>query len=92
MLTAKPQSQPIHQHNLTFAQGAVISADAVLKGNIVVGEGKSSFSLIETDFTYLPACSTGSVLHPFCQVLAHKGTISIGPNCDVQEDAIIECQ
>lgn len=53
MQTAKPQSQPIHQHNLMFAKGAVISADAVLKGNIVVGEGKSSFSLISNRFHLL---------------------------------------
>jgi hypothetical protein len=42
--------------------------------------------------THLLLSRIGTVLHPFCQILAHKGTITIGPNCDIQEDAIIECQ
>lgn len=45
MQIAKPQSQPIHQHSLSFAPGAVISADTVLKGNVVVGEGKHLFRI-----------------------------------------------
>jgi hypothetical protein len=39
MQVAKPQSQPVYPHDLSFAEGAVISADAVLKGIIVVGKG-----------------------------------------------------
>ena len=92
MQTAKPQSQPIHPHTLTFAPGAIISADAVLKGNIVVGEGKRSLGPgFKANVAEFPSCRIGCVLHPFCQILAHRGTITIGPNCDVQEDAIIEC-
>lgn len=92
MQVAKPQSQPVYHHKLTFANGAVVSADAVLKGNITVseGEGVIQVGLLETDV--LIVVSSGSVLHNFCQVLAHRGTITIGPNCNIQEDAIIECQ
>lgn len=44
MQVAKPQSQPVYPHELSFSEGAVISADAVLKGTIVVGAGMSAFT------------------------------------------------
>ncbi|KAJ9097716.1 hypothetical protein QFC21_004754 [Naganishia friedmannii] len=39
MPLAKTQSQAVYPHRLSFAQGAIVSAEAILKGEIVVDEG-----------------------------------------------------
>jgi hypothetical protein len=43
MQVAKQQSQPVYPHDLSFAEGVVVSADAVLKGTVVIEEGTRPF-------------------------------------------------
>ncbi|KAJ9126518.1 hypothetical protein QFC24_001545 [Naganishia onofrii] len=71
MPIAKAQTQAVYPHTLSFAEGAIVSAEAILKGEIIVAEGV--------------------VIHPFCQILAHQGSVTIGANCNIEENVIIEC-
>jgi hypothetical protein len=43
MPLAKAQAQALYPHTLSFAEGAIVSAEAILKGEIIVAEGQYSF-------------------------------------------------
>ena len=94
MPIAKAQTQAVYPHTLSFAEGAIVSAEAILKGEIIVAEGQYSFSgnLLSLKTYRLLRSRIGVVIHPFCQILAHQGSVTIGANCNIEENVIIECQ